>query len=331
MRAWQVQKHGEPRDALALVETPVPEPGPGLLRVRVSASALGLPDLLMCRGAYALTPALPFTPGQELVGVVSAAGEGARLAVGERVMAVSAFFRGHGGFAEEALALDEFAFPAPKAMGDAEAAGFLIPYHTAYAGLVRRAALETGETLLVLGGAGGTGSAALQLGRALGARVLATAAGPEKAAFCRDLGAQLVIDYRREDIAEAVRQATEGRGADVIYDPVGGDAFDAATRCIAHEGRILAVGFASGHWGRPSLAHAAMRNYSIVGVMPGGYDLASKRRVQEALVAYHRRGEIRVPVHRTLPFDALPEGLDELGRGRVLGKAVLAGPHSGEA
>jgi NADPH:quinone reductase-like Zn-dependent oxidoreductase len=138
MRAWQVRKHGEPRDALQIVDAPVPQVPPGLLRVRVAACGVGLPDLFMCRGSYALTPALPFTPGQELVGAVTEAGEGAEMAVGQRVMAVSAFFLGHGGFADEALALDEFAFAVPDDVADSAAAGFVIPYHTAYVGLVRR-------------------------------------------------------------------------------------------------------------------------------------------------------------------------------------------------
>lgn len=327
MRAWQVQRHGEPRDALALVDVPVPDPGARLLRVRVAASALGYPDLLLCRGSYALTPGqLPFTPGQELAGVVSAAGEGSEARVGDRVMAASAFFLGHGGFAEEALALDDFAFPVPDAMPDAEAAGFVIGFHTAWVGLVRRAGLRAGETLLVLGAAGGSGSAAVQLGRALGARVLATAAGPEKAAFCRALGAERVIDYRREPIAERVRAWTAGRGADVVYDPVGGDAFAQATRCIAHEGRLLVVGFAGGRWGSPSAPHLVRHNYSVVGVMPGGYERALRLEAQRSLLEHFGRGEIRVALQRTLPFESLPEGLEQLARGAVIGKLALAGP-----
>jgi NADPH2:quinone reductase len=326
VRAWQVQKHGEPGDALQLVETETPRPGPGFLRVRVAAGALGLPDVFMCRGAYALTPELPFTPGQELAGVVTEAGEGARTRVGERVMAVSAFFLRHGGFAEEALAIDDFAFAVPDAMGDAEAAGFTIPMHTAWVGLVRRGALKRAETVLVLGGAGGAGSAAIQLARALGARVLATAGGPEKAAFCRALGAEEVVDYRSEDVAERVRALTGGRGADVIFDPVGGESFTAATRCVAHEGRILAVGFASGSWGRPSVAHMATHNYSVVGVIPSAYDRGFKLAAQEALVAHYAAGALRVPIQRVVPFEALPDALAELAAGGVMGKLVLAGP-----
>ena len=323
MRAWQVVRHGAPADALALCEVAPPEPGPGFLRVRVAAAALGLPDALMCRGAYALTPRLPFTPGQELAGVVSAAGPGARARVGSRVMAVSGFFLGHGSFAQEALALDDFCFEVPPELADAEAAAFLIPFHTAYVGLVRRAALRAGETLLVLGAAGGTGSAAIQLGRALGARVLASARGEERAAFCRAQGAEIAIDPRREDLAARVRALTDGRGADVIYDPVGGEAFEAATHAVAHEGRILAVGFASGRWGAPDPAHLVTHNYTLMGVMPGGYDRAFKEQAQTRLEAWLRAGELRVPVARTLPFEALPQGLEALAAGGLTGRLVL--------
>ena len=323
MRAWQVTRNGEPREVLELRDVALPEPGPGFLRVRVAAAALGLPDVFLCRGSYALTPPLPFTPGQELCGLVTAVGDGAEARVGDRVMGVSAFFMGHGGFAEEALAIDDFAFPVPDFVDDDEAAGFVIPYHTAWVGLVRRAALRTGETLLLLGAGGGTGSAAVQLGCALGARVIATAGGDEKATFCRGLGADLVIDYRAEDISDRVREATDGRGADIVYDAVGDEAFDAATRCIAHEGRLLVVGFGSGEWGRPSSAHLVTRNYSVIGVMPSGYDRAFKCEAQAALMGWRRDGALRVPVGRRLAFAELPSGLEGISGGQATGKWIL--------
>jgi NADPH2:quinone reductase len=326
MRAWRVLAHGEPRDALRLVpDAALPEPGPGQLRLRVLGAGVGLPDVFLCRGAYALTPRLPFTPGQEAVGVVTAAPAGARARAGQRVMAVSAFFLGHGSFAEECLALDDFALPVPDAMSDAEAAGFTIPFHTAWVGLVRRAALRPGETLLVLGAAGGSGQAAVQLGRALGARVLATAGGPEKAEFCRGLGADLVIDYRAQDIAEAVREATGSRGADVVYDAVGGDAFDAATRCIAHEGRLLVVGFGSGRWGRPRPEHLVTHNYSLVGVMPSGYGRAVREEAHEFLLGHWRAGRLAPRVDAVVPFERAPEAVERVARGEVRGKLVIAG------
>jgi len=324
MRAWQVRRRGEPRDALDCVEVPPPEPGPGQIRMRVLAAGVGLPDVYMCRGSYALTPELPFTPGQELVGIVSALGQGAQARVGERRMATSAFHFRHGSFAEQCLALDDFAQPVPDEMSDAEAAGFMIPYHTAWVGLVQRARLAAGETLLVLGAAGGSGSTALQLGKALGARVIATAGGAEKVAFCRKLGADLVIDYRSQEIAKGVLEANGGKGVDVVYDPVGGQAFTAATRCIAHEGRILAVGFGSGSWGQVVTPHLVTRSYSVLGVMPGaGYDRAFKQRAHAELLAHWKAGRLHVPLHRVFSFEDVPTAVEEVAAGKMMGKVVV--------
>jgi NADPH2:quinone reductase len=324
MRAWQVSEHGEPEDALKLDEVEAPAPPAGMLRVRVAAAGLGLPDVLMCRGTYPMTPPLPFTSGQECVGTVTAAGEGTRTAIGTRVLGVTGFYLGHGSFADEGLLIDDFALPVPDRMTDPEAAGFAIPYHTAWVGLVQRGRLEKGETLLVLGAAGGAGSAAVMLGAALGARVLATAGGRDKVEFCERLGADVVIDYRRNDIAEQVRALTDGRGADAIFDPVGGPAFTAATKCIAHEGRILTVGFASGSWGAPDIADVTFRNYSLVGVLPGGYDRAFRERAHAEMSRLYGDGRLRVPLARVAAFVELPAALADLAAGRVAGKLALS-------
>jgi NADPH2:quinone reductase len=240
-------------------------------------------------------------------------------------MAVSSFQYGHGSFARECLAGDNFALPVPPEMADADAAGFLIPFHTGWVGLARRGALQAGETLLVFGAAGGTGSAAVQLGKAFGATVIATAGGADKAAFCRSLGADHVIDYRTEDVTERVREITAGRGADIVYDPVGGEMFRVATQCVAHEGRVLPVGFAAGEWGQPSVPHIVQRNYSVVGVMPGaGYDRAFKERAHEELMALWRAARLRPPIHRVLPFAQVPDAVAEVAEGRVKGKVVVA-------
>ncbi|MDJ0847735.1 MAG: NADPH:quinone oxidoreductase family protein [Myxococcota bacterium] len=324
MRAWQVVKAGEPRDALELKEgVELPPTGPGQVRMRVSAGAVGLPDVLLCRTTYGLTPPLPFTPGEEAVGVVTEVGEGAFSRVGERVMAVSAFYLGHGAMADECLAVGETALPVPDEMEDAEAAAFSIAYHTAWVALVRRGALQPGETLLVLGGAGGTGSAALQLGKALGARVIATAGGPEKVAFCEGLGADAVIDYRREDIAERVRELTAGQGAQVVYDPVGGDAFTSATKCIAREGRLLVIGFASGGWGEPDFYHVIHGNYSLLGVMPAGFGRDFTEHAQASLLDHWRAGRIRVPVDQRFPFVEAPDAFERVASGQVMGKTTV--------
>lgn len=324
MRAWQITGQGEPRAVMSLVaDAPLPEPGPGQIRVRVAASGVGLPDLLMCRGTYALTPAAPFTPGQEAAGVVTAAGPGAPVEIGARVMTVSGFFLGHGAFADECLAVADFALPVPDAMPDVEAACFVIPFHTAWVGLVQRARLQPGETLLVLGAAGGSGSAAVQLGKALGARVIAVARGEEKRAFCAELGADRVLDPAAGELAGAVRNATAGRGANVVYDLVGGDSFESATRCIAHEGRLLAVGFASGRWGRPDLGHLVAHNYSVMGVVPSGYDRAFKESAHAALLEHWRAGQLRVPIAERFPFSEAPAALERVAAGGVLGKIAI--------
>lgn len=327
MRAWQTTKHGRPKDALQLNENaPAPEPMPGTILLDVIAAGVGLPDAFMCEGSYMLTPGqLPFTQGQEAVGRIVAWGDGVEgRTVGDRVHAVTSFFTGHGAYAEQCLALDDFCLPAPEGMSDAEAAGFLIPFHTAHLGLLERGKLEAGETLLVLGGAGGTGQAAIQIGKAVGARVIATAGGPEKAAFCREIGADEVVDYKAGDIAEGVNALTDGKGADAIYDPVGGSAYEAATRCIAHAGRILAIGFASGSWGAADTSHLVYNNYSLVGVIPSNYDRAFKERAQAELLGWWREGKLHTRIDELVPFEQLADALQRLVDGGVKGKLALA-------
>ena len=213
-----------------LSEKAVPEPGLGEVRILVKATALGLPDVFMCRGTYAFNPAIPFTPGQEVVGIVTAIGEGVDLAVGSRVVAVTSFIQGNGSFAEQALAPIGATYPVPEDMPDEDAAAFLIPFQTAHIALARRGQLTQDETLLVHGAAGGVGSAAIQVGRALGAEVIATATGPERVKACLEMGATLAIDLGAEEFPEAVNRVTEGRGANVVFDPVGGDVFDSVVQ-----------------------------------------------------------------------------------------------------
>jgi len=323
MRAWQIKRHAEPADAIELVDVPVPEPDAGEIRIEVDAAAISLPDVFMCRGTYAFNPTLPFTPGQEVSGTVVAAGENAQTAVGERVMAVTSFFRGFGGLAEEALALDIATHPAPPEMDPAEAACFAIPYQTAYIGLVTRGRLSPGENLIVLGAAGGTGTAAIQLGSALGARVIAVAAGPEKAELCRELGADVVIDHREVAIADAIMEATSGKGADVIYDPVGGEACEAALSTIASEGRMLIIGYASGRYHDPPTASLIFKNASMVGVYVGAYSKPFTSEVHEALLALWREKKIRPVVSRRIRFEDTALALEDLAQRRAVGKLVV--------
>ncbi len=238
MRAWQVHEHGEPRRVLRRVEMDPPTPRAGELRVRVQAAAVGMPDVFMCRGTYPLTPPLPFVCGQEVCGVVDAVGDGVEVPVGSRVMGVTNFFDGRGGFAEESILSPSTAFRVPDEMAATVAAAFRIGYSTAWTALVERGELQPGESLVVLGGAGGSGTAAIQLGRALGATVLAVAAGPDKAEFCQRIGADTVIDRTRSPVQDAIIAATNGRGADVVFDPVGGDV---ASDALRRAGRLRPV------------------------------------------------------------------------------------------
>lgn len=324
MRAWRVAHAGAPSGVLDLVDVDPPEPGPGFVRLRVIGAALGLPDVMMCAGTYPLTPPLPFTPGQEVVGEVTAVGPGVDPAlIGTRRMGVTAFFLGHGGFAEEALAAEATIFPVPEGLGDVAAAGFHIAFLTAWIGLRDRADARPGETLVVLGASGGSGSAAVLLGRALDLRVLAVAGGADKAAYCRGLGAHEVVDHSERDIVEAVRAGTDGRGADIVFDPVGSEAGEAAVQAMAGGGRFLLVGFAGGRW--PSIEPALLvrANLAAIGVYTGASDRAHALEAHRQLFDLRRRGRLGdLPAHE-VGFEDLPGGLDALGARTTVGKSVL--------
>ncbi|MEU4366098.1 NADPH:quinone oxidoreductase family protein [Micromonospora chersina] len=329
MKAWQVTELGEPRDVLRLVDVPDPEPGPGQLVVRVLASPANFPDVLMCRGEYQVRPDLPFTPGVELCGEVVALGAGvAGLAPGERVLGGAVL--PHGGFGELALLDAATTFPAPAALDDAEASALYIGYQTGWFGLHRRAALRAGETLLVHAAAGGVGSAAVQLGKAAGARVIGVVGGPEKAAVARALGADVVVDRRDADFVEVVRAETGGRGADVVYDPVGGDTYQRSTKCVAFEGRIIVVGFAGGRIQSAALNHALVKNYSIVGLHWGLYqrhDPAAVAECHRALTALADRGAVRPLVSERLPLDEVAAGVQRLADGATVGRVAYVPTH----
>jgi NADPH2:quinone reductase len=321
MRAWQVSEHGEPRDALRLVEIAPPPLGPGQVRIAVHAAAIGLPDVLMCRGTYPLTPAEAFVPGQEAAGEIIEVGPGSAFTVGSRVMAMADFVHGHGGFAEETVADEANVYEIPACLTEAEAAGFLIAYQTAWIGFVQRARLTADDTVLVLGATGGTGSAAVQLARALGARVIGVVNGPAKAARCRELGATDVIDRSTEVVSDAVRRLTEGRGATVVYDPVGGDVANDALRCVADQGRFLLVGFASGTWPALDALSLVFGNFSVLGVFAGACTREERVEMLRELVVLVEKGALRAEVtHRA--FDDLPAAVTEVADATVLGRLV---------
>jgi NADPH2:quinone reductase len=269
VRALQVSKNGRPTEALEIVEVPIPEPGPGQVRIAVSAASLNFNDIDRCYGRVTTIPMPPpFILGMDACGTVDAVGEGAEAWLGERVVAITQMAQG--GIADYALAPLDSVFAAPPELDDAEAAGFVIPYHTAHLALFERARLRAGEGLLVISGASGVGTAAIQLGRACGARVYATAGGAEKAALCRELGAELAIDHRQLNFADAVFDHTNDVGAEVVLDLAGGSFLKDAWRVTARAGRYIAAGFAddpaNGTEG-VALRPTCMGNFSIVGVI----------------------------------------------------------------
>ena len=323
MRAWQVPELGEPRDVLTLAEVPDPVPGPGQVLVRVLGAAANFPDVLMCRGGYQVRPPLPFTPGVELCGEVVAAGPGVTgIAPGDRLIGGAI----GGAFAELTLMNAASALHAPPGLDDAEAGAFFITYQTGWFGLHRRARLAAGETLLVHAAAGGVGSGAVQLGKAAGARVIGVAGGEEKAEVARLLGADVVIDRNTQDFVEVVKEVTEGRGADVVYDPVGGDTYARSTKCIAFEGRILIIGFAGGQIQSAALNHALVKNYSIVGLHWGLYQSKNPQLIKDChaqLTKMVADGAIRPLVSERLGLDEVPAGVQRLADGGTVGRVVF--------
>ncbi|MET8859575.1 MULTISPECIES: NADPH:quinone oxidoreductase family protein [unclassified Streptomyces] len=315
MQAWQVHQNGEPAEAMRLLEVDRPTPGDGQVLLRVRAANINFPDALMCRGHYQVRPPLPFTPGVEICGETED---------GRRVIANPAL--PHGGFAEYAVADAAALLPAPDALDDAEAAALHIGYQTGWFGLHRRARLEAGETLLVHAAAGGVGSAAVQLGKAAGARVIGVVGGADKVAVARELGCDVVVDRRSEDVIGAVKEATGGRGADVIYDPVGGEAYTQSTKVVAFEGRIVVVGFASGSIPSPALNHALVKNYGVLGLHWGLYNTKNPKLVlhcHEQLTELAARGAIKPLVSERVPLSGAAAAVQRVADGVTTGRIAV--------
>ncbi|MFJ9808854.1 NADPH:quinone oxidoreductase family protein [Streptomyces sp. NPDC101158] len=315
MQAWRVHENGEPGEVMQLDETDRPEPGPGQVLLKVRATGLNFPDALLCRGQYQVRPPLPFTPGVEIC---------AETEDGRRVIATPAL--PHGGLAEYAVADEAALLPAPEALDDAEAAALHIGYQTGWFGLHRRAGLREGETLLVHAAAGGVGSAAVQLGKAAGATVIGVVGGADKAAVARGIGCDVVVDRHAEDVVAAVKEATGGRGADVIYDPVGGEAYQQSAKLVAFEGRILVVGFAGGTVPAPALNHALIKNYSIVGLHWGLYNLkdpAAVLRCHETLTALAAKGLVKPYVSERVAFADAADAVQRISEGTTTGRLVV--------
>ncbi|MET8246920.1 NADPH:quinone oxidoreductase family protein [Streptomyces sp. NPDC005202] len=318
MQAWQVHENGEPSEVMRLEEVEPPTPGEGQVLLKVRAANINFPDALLCRGQYQIRPPLPFTPGVEICGETED---------GRRVIANPAL--PHGGFAEYAVAEAAAVLPAPEALDDAEAAALHIGYQTGWFGLHRRARLEAGETLLVHAAAGGVGSAAVQLGKAAGATVIGVVGGADKAAVARELGCDVVVDRRSQDVIAAVKEATGGRGADVIYDPVGGEAYAQSAKVVAFEGRIVVVGFASGTIPSPALNHALVKNYSILGLHWGLYNTKNPKLVQhchEQLTELAARGAIKPLVSERVPLGGAAAAVQRVADGVTTGRIAVLPP-----
>jgi NADPH2:quinone reductase len=343
MRAWRVHQYGDPLDVLQLDEVAVPEPEAGEVRVRKLGIPLNLNDLERINGGNMMVrPELPYAPGMEVMGVVEAAGAGAEAWVGKRVVATTK--QAFGGFAEQTICPTPGMFEMPADIELPGAAALYFPFHLAWLGLLDRAHLQAGESVLVHAAAGGAGSAAVQLAKDAGARVFATAGSPEKLALCRELGADVLIDYTTDDVAEVVLAETGGRGVEVVFDTVGEAVMEASMKAIAYDGRYVMMGFASNKVvaDEPFLVprRLALGNFSLCGVMLSyqsdelrgvmksalGWNVCPSElgaRITADIVDKVRAGRIRPVIGQTVPFEELPKAMDDMANRRTTGRTII--------
>jgi NADPH2:quinone reductase len=325
MHAWLCESPDGP-DALRWAELPTPAPRPGEVRIAIHAASLNFPDLLITQGKYQFKPPYPFVPGAEYAGTIDALGEGVSgLAVGQPVAALA----GTGGFGTHACVEASRVVPLPPGFPFEHAAAFAFTYGTSHHALVDRGALRAGETVLVLGAAGGVGTAAVQIAKAAGARVIAAASTDEKCAVCRDIGADDTINYATEDLRERLKALTGGRGPDVVYDPVGGDLAEAAFRSIAWRGRYLVIGFAAG--GIPALPWnlPLLKGASVVGVFWGDFvrrEPEANARSLAELSRWYAEGKVRPVIDTALPMAELATAYRRLAERDIRGKLVMVNP-----
>jgi NADPH:quinone reductase len=314
-------------DALQWKELPTPEPGAGQVRIRIEAASLNFPDLLIVQNKYQMKPPLPFVPGSEYAGVIEAIGEGVKhLKPGQRVACLS----GTGGFGTHTLAPAALCMPLPEGFPAVDAAAFIMIYATSHHALIDRAQLKAGETVLILGAAGGVGTAAIQIAKAAGARVIAAASSDDKCALCKQLGADATINYSthtpQAGLRDEIKRLTDGKGPDVVYDPVGGDFAEPAFRSIAWRGRYLVVGFASGPIPSLPLNLTLLKGASIVGVFWGDFarrEPQANAAMMQTLAQMYAKGQIKPLVDQTLPMRELPRAYAIMGSRSVKGKLVL--------
>jgi NADPH2:quinone reductase len=322
MKAVLCKQYGPP-ESLTFEELPSPRPGPGEVVVTVKAASVNFPDVLIIQNKYQFKPPLPFSPGSELAGVIKELGPDVTgFKVGDKVMA----FTTYGAFAEEVKTEVTRLLPLPEGMDFASGAAFLLTYGTSDHALRDRAGLKAGETLLVLGAAGGVGLAAIEIGKALGARVIACASSEEKLAVCREHGADAGINYATEDLRERIKALTEGRGADVVYDPVGGAYSEPAFRSLAWRGRLLVVGFAAGEIPKLPLNLALLKGAAVVGVFWGDFAKREPREFAASmrqLGQWFREGKLRPHISQTFPLRQAADALKLMAARQVKGKVVL--------
>ncbi len=322
MKAVLCVEHGPP-EKLVVQDIAMPEPGRGQLRIRVHAAGVNFPDTLIIQNLYQFKPALPFSPGGEAAGVVDAVGEGVEdLKVGDRVVAMT----GHGCYAEYVIANRAQLVPIPDGMPDDLASGFTMTYGTSHHALKQRARLQPGETLLVLGAAGGVGLTAVELGKVMGARVIAAASSDEKLALCREYGADETINYATEDLKDRIKALTGGKGVDVVYDPVGDRFAEPAFRGIAWNGRYLVVGFAGGAIPSLPLNLPLIKGAAIVGVFWGAFTQAEPalhRENMAELLAWYREGKLKPHVSRHFKLEEGAEAIRWMMDRKATGKVVL--------
>jgi len=322
MKAWLCE-NPTGVEALTWQELPDTAPGPGELRVAIKAASLNFPDLLMVQNKYQVKPPLPFVPGAEYAGLVDAVGDGVTgFKVGDRVAALS----GTGGFATHINVMAASVMPLPAEFSFEDAAAFVCTYATSHHALIDRAVLKPGETVLVLGAAGGVGTAAIQVAKAAGARVIAAASSAEKCAQCMEIGADAAINYGNDDIRQELKALTQGKGPDVVYDPVGGDLAEPVFRSLAWRGRYLVIGFAQGTIPALPLNLALLKEASILGVYWG--EFAKREPLKNAaslqqLVQWYLQGRIKPVLDRILPMEQLPAAFERMGSRQVCGKLVL--------
>lgn len=322
MRALVCHQITDDLSGVDIREIETPTPGPGELLIEVRATSINFPDILLCQGKYQLKLDPPFTPGMDMAGIVAALGPGVEgFDVGDAVCGGARF----GGFAEYALVSAEGLQKKPDTLTFEQAAAYPAAYLTAYVALVRRGRLEAGETLLVHGASGGVGMAAVDVGKLLGATVIATGGSDEKLAQVKAYGADHVINTK-SGFRQQVKDLTDGRGADVIYDPVGGDVFDESVRCIAFDGRLLVIGFTSGRIATVPTNMPLIKGFSVVGVRAGEYGRQFPDRGRENVAQiwdWARQGKTRPFVHDTLPLEQTVNGFQQLLDRRVVGKLII--------